>query len=256
MNFTHYLPVYLKFTSNLPVLHIRGINGNDELYIQNTNASTAIGLINRLMVQNGNTTLIPPEKIVTADRDRILTFLYVQLFGEKIEGTLTCNSCAKPYEIDFNLLDLEKHLGSENPKYELSDGYFKTEECKFRLPTGEDELAISGLSSDKAVDALLKRCTIEGSKDMADQIQVAMAKIAPLMQTEMPTTCPECGAEQQANFDLQSYLLGKLKQEQKVTIRDVHRLASVYKWSHHEILELPRRLRRMYVKMVEAEMML
>ncbi|MBK6828963.1 MAG: hypothetical protein IPG86_19860 [Chitinophagaceae bacterium] len=194
------------------------------------------------------------ERMVTADRDRVLAAIYIDTFGSRVNGKTKCLECQQPFEIEFQLPELQQHLESSAAGTVEESGIYCLDECEFRLPTGEDELAIAGLQATEAVNALLQLCVVSGGKQQGEKIQEAMSGIAPVIQTEIKTVCPECGHTQQARFDIQSYLLSKLKEEQKQVYRDIHRLASSYKWSHREILELPRRLRRSYVKMIEDEL--
>ena len=123
-----------------------------------------------------------------------------------------------------------------------------------QLGDGEDELAVADLPVDTAANALLQRCLLTGHPEKdAERIQHSMQQAAPVLYTEIKAMCPECGMEHQLAFDIQSFLLSKLIADQPSVLRDIHRLAYTYHWSHREILDLPRRLRRAYVNMIEAE---
>ncbi len=238
-----------------PGVWVREITGYEELSLQDTNTYNGIRLINSLLIKNGHE---PPraEQITTADRDRIFSAVYRSHFGAKIEGLLTCPACSKKFELNFILRDLEEHLqfNPHDPGHP-DQPFFINEQCSFRLPTGEDELAITGLPPTVAARELLRRCVIQGDAEMnKEKIEERMAGIAPVLQTDLDTHCAECGTEQRIRFDMQSYFLTRLKQEQAAAIRQVHRLAAVYKWSHQEILGLPVRLRRQYVKLIASEM--
>lgn len=249
--------IRLLYAENKPLVRFREITGRDELFLKNTKASDAVDLVNRLIVGKENENeFLPAEKIATADRDRILSKLYQDNFGVKIEASIHCISCSKQFELDFSLIDLETHLRSSIKVIKNEQGvYYIDNDCCFRLPTGEDELAVSELNAEKATAELLNRCLLKGDqlKD-GDEVQQTMSVIAPVLQTEMVAYCPECGTEQKVQFDIQTYFLTKIIQQQPAVIREIHRLAYTYKWSHHEILDLPRHLRRRYVELIEYEM--
>jgi hypothetical protein len=97
---------------------------------------------------------------------------------------------------------------------------------------------------------LLQRC-IPGpfQKDRSAEIQQAMAQQAPVLLAYMSATCPECGHTQSAHFDMQSFLMARIKNERKRVAAEVHCLAVAYRWSHREILDLPRSLRKTYVSL-------
>jgi hypothetical protein len=80
-----------------------------------------------------------------------------------------------------------------------------------------------------------------------------METVAPLLSLDLPTSCPLCGAEQEVPFDLVSFFMAALIRERPLLAREVHYLARAYRWSHTEILSLPRSERRAFVALVLAE---
>lgn len=252
--------IILKHTPARPCVFLNEISGRDELIVIDVGTPSALNLLDGLLI-NGAASKDSPlkaEKITTADRDRLLATLYVALYGVTIDSTITCQSCGERFDLDFSLDGLQEHLRDEQNETvadPLEDGTYRLPSgCRFRLPTGEDELAIAGCSGGKAAEMLLERCILEGDPATdGEQVQQAMAQLAPMLQTEMKAICPECGQEQQVLFDIQSFLLNRLKNERKQTSWEIHRLASTYKWSHQEILDLPRSLRRLYVGYIESE---
>ncbi len=124
----------------------------------------------------------------------------------------------------------------------------------FRFPTGEDELLTALYSQNDAEDFLMTRCLVKGNlvKDK-EAVQKKMAQIAPVLNIEMQASCPECSHASQVQFDIQSFLLMKLKGERTQLIREIHRIASHYHWTQGAILALPRKLRKQYVALIESE---
>ena len=249
--------IQLRYTHGWSSVTLREMNGHDELSINGTGTRDAIRLLQRLLVTDSSgDAKLTVEKWVTADRDHVMAALYTELYGKKIDGSYKCKNCKEKYSIDFMLPDLEDHLIHEPRASVNEDGLFRAGSCRFRLPTGEDEMATIGMSTAEATEELWKRCVVEQGGESMQTVQEAMIAAAPIIQSEILTACPECGKQQPGLFDMQTYLMDRLKQEQQKLIRQVHRLAISYKWGHDEILDLPRSLRRNYVSMIEAELQL
>jgi hypothetical protein len=125
---------------------------------------------------------------------------------------------------------------------------------RFRLPTGEDEYAVWHLPPGEAEKSLLARCIVEGDPtEETEVVQAAMWEAAPLLDLELEARCPECGEVQPIHFDLQSHLLSALLSERQQLTREVHRLATTYRWSRPDILALARSQRRALVALIEAD---
>jgi hypothetical protein len=137
----------------------------------------------------------------------------------------------------------------------LPDQTFRTPGgVRFRLPTGDDELAVRGLTPPAAEREMLRRCILETSAPVVEEsVQEAMEQVSPILDLSLDALCPECGAAQKVHFDLQLYLLQSLVQGRKQLWLDAHTLASAYHWSPNQILGLARADRRLLVSILEAE---
>ncbi|NCA84380.1 MAG: hypothetical protein EOM83_02270 [Clostridia bacterium] len=254
MNGSQQLFIPLQLTPGAEGVYLRSLCGADELALENTGIINLIHLLESLMSIGTSDNKINAAQIVTADRDRLMAMLYISLYGSKVESTLNCRSCNQKFDLDFSLDELLKHYQPppvpvfDNGTYEIESG------ISFRLPTGEDELQISGYTTEDAEKLLLERCLLEGNPaaDSA-KVQLKMAELAPLLNMEMEAVCPECSHSQNVQFDMQSFLLTKLKQERPVLIREIHSIASQYHWSQKEILDLPRSLRKQYAALIQPE---
>jgi hypothetical protein len=249
------ISIKLRFTGHQKTIVLRELNGFDQAAITDTGTRSAISLLDQLIIyEDATENSLNASAIVTADRDNILAELYTCIFGNNIKGSFACKSCGENFSMDFQLSALRSHLLTQHPLVTDHMGTFHVEDGNFRLPTGEDELATLGLVAGNAVDELLKRCLVDGKIHNAEKVQQAMSDIAPILHTDIATTCPECGVEQTALFDIQTFLLERLKLEQTSITRDVHRLAGAYKWTYNSIMELPRSLRKRLVSLVETEL--
>nr|HMT28426.1 hypothetical protein [Bacteroidia bacterium] len=197
---------------------------------------------------------ISATKIVISDRDRILARLFISMYGSNVESTVPCTNCNEDFDISFSLEDLLNHyhpshvIEKGNGTYELENG------TTFRLPNGEDEMSIRGMSASMAESLLLERCLIKGNPEAdKERVQSKMEELAPVLNVDIEAKCPECNHVQQVKFDMQSFFMMKLKQERATLFSEVHCLAATYHWSQKEILELPRQVRKKYVELITGK---
>jgi hypothetical protein len=251
--------VELRFFPKSRWVALRELNGFDEQSISGTDTLAAIGLLDRLLMENPAHPLGPEEAagLTAPDRDRLLAAIYARTFGSRIASTTHCGQCGQLFDLDFSLdqllsrLEFKPHPAIErrpDATFRLPDG------CVFRLPTGLDECAVAGLPLPEAEATLWARCVLEpGTHCEAWALWQACEEIGPGLNLDLDAVCPECSHVQSVHFDIQTYLLTTLRQEQNTLIRDIHRLATAYGWSLHEILELTRSERHTLVNLIDAE---
>lgn len=249
--------VPLRLTHGVNGVYLRSLRGADEMLVTDVSTRTALLFLEQLVHKLTPHTVLhlKAAKIVTADRDRIFAALYMNLYGSKIESTITCRHCSTPFDLDFSLAALLEHY-QLTPAEEATEGVFQIAAgASFRLPTGADELLLGDIAETRAEDFLLSQCLIKGDlKENGPQVQEKMAEIAPVLNLSMQAHCPECGTSQEVHFDIQTFFLTRLKQEQPLLIKEVHRIAKCYHWNAADILNLPRNLRKQYVAMIESEL--
>ncbi len=125
---------------------------------------------------------------------------------------------------------------------------------KFRLPTGEDELAVMGYDIDKSAEELIKRCIPElARKTNLDNILKTIQEFAPLSDAEIEAQCSECSMISNLHFSLQQYVLSSFLKERDILTAEIHLLARTYGWGLNEILSLPRGDRRSFVAAITNE---
>ena len=183
--------------------------------------------------------------------------MYSRAYGPRVLSSVRCAACGKQYDLDFQLSELEQQVQTRTNGGRIEhrpDGTFRLDSgLRFRLPTGEDEYAVMGMTPEEAEQALLERCVLEGDPGQAqDELRQALDELAPLMDTELNVTCPECGRQDAVHFDIQHFLLASLTQERRQLVGEVHELSRTYGWGLAEILDLPRSSRRAYVAAVES----
>jgi len=239
---------------------LRPLCGHDEAFINGTGSVEPVAFLDRLLVEAPGTTVGPgkAKDLAVCDCDRLLAAIYLQYFGERIEGTALCRDCNEPFESNFSLRDLMASLEDgaaakvtgpdEEGIYTLPDGR------RFRLPTADDQYSVIGLEAEKAAAALLERCMVKGdSMESPEIIQTAMDEVGAVLDLDLEAVCPKCDAPQSVRFDIQTYLLRALAYEKRFLSHEVHRIAMAYGWGHEEILNLTREDRRTFVRLIEAE---
>ncbi len=252
-------PQSLLFTAGWPQAWLRELTGIEEQSVAGTHVAEAIALIDRLLVP-GHRADAAAHTLVSADRDRLLAAVYQATYGDRIKSTLECAACEAPYDMDFSLAGFVGHTYASTTiptATRQADGsYVLDSGLHLRLPTGTDELAVMGQDEATAIAQLLTRCLLQGDLKAAEaEAQEVLAAVAPMLQTEMAASCPECGHGMSVLFDMQTYLLQSLLQDQERLSWEVHRLATAYSWSLQEILQLPRSMRKRYTALIESELM-
>lgn len=244
---------HLPYSPGRPTVWLRELCGGDELLIDDSGTRAVLELLQRIMMPSSGKPSLNAEKIVIADRDYLLSGIYIHTYGPRIESVLKCRKCALPFDMDFSLYDLVSSIRDANSAQEQNEkGFFIADsECQFRLPDGEDELAAFGMPAALAEKHILERCIYPNHNVAIDvDIQSMMKSMAPMLFTEIEAVCPECGERQQVIFDMQTFLLSRMKNERKRVAAEVHCLATAYHWSHDEILKIPRSLRKKYAGMI------
>lgn len=248
----------LRFTGGFATL--RELRGHDEHALGGTDSLAAIRLLDRLLVDEPGAAVRPGQAaaLTVADRDALLAAVYRITFGPIIQSTARCEACGCLFDLDFRIDELSQEVargaGSSGAVRAEDGSFLLPDGRRFRLPTGEDELAIVGLSPAQAEVDLRRRCLIGGDEAGAgDDVLAAMEAEGGVIDLDADARCPECAREQVVHFAIQGFLLRALAAEREALLREVHRLAIAYGWSLREILRLPRAERRSLVKMVEVE---
>ncbi len=236
---------------------LRPLTGDDEMAVDPADAGAANALLMRLL--EGSDAAIGPDCLMAlsvADRDRLLAAIYRVEFGDSIVGVAACGHCGEEFEFNFSLNALLAHQdrGSDQVVRD-GDGFYRLADgCRFRAPTLGDMEEVAKLPIDTAIGALLDRCLeVPVAGRSRDAVQAALEQVAPILNIDVESQCPHCGATQSVAFNLESYLLRVLAQERRFLTHEIHRLAVSYGWSLRDILSLSRGDRRSLVRRVEAE---
>ncbi len=140
-------------------------------------------------------------------------------------------------------------------------------ELELRLPNGLDQLNwINNLDDttdnwfSKMASSLVSRVNgeipsqrFQVSENWLDSIGKALEQHDDLMTFEIKTSCPACGEDLLIDLDLEEKLLEMLSTEQKLLLKQIHRLALAYHWTEADIVALPKKRRQYYLAQIDEE---
>jgi hypothetical protein len=138
-------------------------------------------------------------------------------------------------------------------------------EVCFRLPNSLDLAAVVTQTEVTTVrDRLLECCLItvlyngvqQSSKqlpaDVVEAIAAHMAQADPQADIQLVLTCPQCGQQWQAAFDIESFFWSEINAWANRTLHEVHTLARYYGWREMDILAMSPWRRQFYLNMVSG----
>ena len=79
-----------------------------------------------------------------------------------------------------------------------------------------------------------------------------MAEVDPQADVQMDLTCPACGHQWQALFDIESFFWREISAWANRILREVHALASAYGWRESDILSMSTWRRQTYLNLIGA----
>jgi hypothetical protein len=250
------LPVALRWSGPLERARIGVITGRAELIAADSGVAAAVALVDAVLDDGVPDDGTNPEtarpgdagRIAAPDRDRVLAAVYVALYGASVQTTLTCGSCAQPFDLDFSVPKVVAHC--EPDPASGDPAAWRWSDVELRVPTGDDEIA--ALAAPDPAGALLDAVSAGAARSDDDRAEIArqLETLAPMVSAPIGAVCPECDDEQAVTFDIQRYLLDRLVMDRPRVLADVHVIASTYGWSRSEILGLERSERRAYVAMI------
>lgn len=197
--------------------------------------------------------------LAVTDFETLLLLLRLVTSGDLIRAETKCSAagCGARADVSFRV---EEYLA--NPKLraprgvEKVDGtgsyYLAGEGVRFRLPNGEDLLAIERHAIRER--EMIERCVQPPGVParVRRRIDRAMEALAPRLSRMMSGVCPECHAAMHFYFDIRQFVLRELRDRAATIFEDVHLLALYYKWPEKDILALPRSRRLQYAEALRS----
>jgi hypothetical protein len=202
-------------------------------------------------------------KLSIGERDAILLDLRERIFGPNIWGQANCPACNEHIEVRFATTDI-RFAPRAKPLGDLSTSAAGFS-LRFRLPSSQDLLSVSGMQDKEAAyEQLLKRCIIEIRSSDGENVQeqippevveavVDGMEIAdPQANIGIDLSCPSCGQKWLMIFDILSFLWSEIDAWAYRALREVHCLAAAYGWHEAEILSMSAKRRQIYLEMIGA----
>jgi hypothetical protein len=230
-------------------LWLKELTGRQEFALAEGHPQSLAEALSSLVVSMSPTQF---QSLTLSDRDRLLATVFTHCFGDTVESIVKCTGCGKPFELGFSLSELSREL--EEPLEEAQGVLTRADDqgvftlgdtLRFRLPTVRDEVEAAGLPEDGAARFLIERCLVAGSVEHdLPRVEAELERLAPLMRTELTSECPHCGTAHRIDFDLVSYAERCFKRDLTMLTREIHCLASAYRFSYNEILDMPRSVRQ------------
>jgi hypothetical protein len=196
-------------------------------------------------------------------RDAALLTLREQLFGSQLAVLTDCPGCGEHLEAACTVdqLRVRQPAQPSEPLTLRQDDW----EVLFRLPTCTD---LDSLRSDSDVETnrglLLERCVLsaraaeheicarELPAEVVTALSEAMAEADPQADVQVALTCPRCGHEWHAPFDIAGFLSAELDASAQRLLQEVHDLACAYGWKETDILAMSAVRRNAYLQRVHA----
>jgi hypothetical protein len=210
---------------------------------------------------------IPPGTLYNlsiGERDARLLTLREWTFGPQLNSLTTCPGCSERLELTFDVSDIRAKIASSTAEPGAALLLcIADHEVSFRLPNSLDLFAIAG-SQDLAASTqlLFQRCLLAAKhqgeeksaaqlpKEIAEAVEERMSQADPQADVQLALSCPQCGHQWQAIFDIVSFFWSEIDAWAFRILREVHTLASAYGWREADILAMGPWRRQCYLDMV------
>lgn len=183
-------------------------------------------------------------QLTLGDRDRALAGLYIALYGRDLRADARCSECGARFELRFDLAALRDSRGPDGSA-EGDPPAITVGKSRLRLPTIAD--------LDSPAESFLQRLTLSGPVPEEPAAAAALEAADPALELDLAGTCPDCDAKQAVPFSMRRFLAAALSRDRAFLMREVHLIASAYRWSLGEILELTRADRQAFARLLIAE---
>ncbi len=192
------------------------------------------------------------------DRQHLMRRLQIMLDGDAGWYSATCTKCHTDFDFQLQLSQLPVKTAGEG--YPFVDVQTSVGMCRFRVPDGSDQSALSWLVDEEQNCAeLLRRCllSIDGGQASEDivfsahdraTIEAALEAVVPEICCEIGVSCLACQADNMVALNPYA-LIGKSSAQ---IIPEIHKIAWYYHWGEDEILRMPRQRRQRYLDMIDA----
>ncbi|WP_158860385.1 T4 family baseplate hub assembly chaperone [Lunatibacter salilacus] len=197
------------------------------------------------------------------ERDLHLLEIRKNLFGDILNNTAHCPECKQKLEWEMTI-DAIRTVSPQNVDIQKGQSLeYDGNLIQFRLPNSSDIMEIMALGNGTSNDEVLLRRCIEAdslpptySHEIPDALRNAiiekMEASDPQADMMVAISCPECGQNWNATFDIISYLWAEIDDWANNLVQDVYLLAKNFGWSENDILEMGTFRRNLYINLLYA----
>ena len=201
--------------------------------------------------------------LTIGQRDAGLLTLREWTFGSRMSGVLRCPGCGQQLELTFDVAEVRVDAPADAGRAAslAKKGY----DVQFRPPDSTDLAAVIGESDPVRLrELLLERCLLAARHDgepvpadrlppeIVDAVVEGIEQADPQADVELAVSCASCGHSWRTVFDIASFFWNEVDAWAGRILREVHTLASAYRWAERDILTLSPRRRQLYLEMVNA----
>jgi hypothetical protein len=252
---------------------LRPLTGEDEAFLLETDevllpAQRITAVLARCLTHLGPLHPVPPQavqQLTIGDREALLLHLRRLTLGERLPCVVKCPhaDCGEKMDLELQVGDLLLAAYPHTQAFHEATvmGEWSPYRVRFRLPTGGDQEAASGLACadpQAGVELLLRRCVERVLADddrpittvppaVASELPSLMAGLDPQAELTLNLVCPVCSHAFSTLFDTATYFFQEVSRRMTHLYREVHLLAWHYHWSEAEILAMTGRKRQLYL---------
>jgi hypothetical protein len=207
------------------------------------------------------------------ERDSKLMALRELIFGKNFAAATNCPGCNEIVELNLNTDDFTigsaehaEALGEHDDNGSLFFQSIGFDIC-FRIPNSQDVIdgiENTGLEAGETRRSIIQKCILSLKRDgrevaidelpeaVLESIEHQMELADPLSDIQLLLTCPICGHQWQALFDILTFFWNEIDTWAHHILDEVHLLASAYGWCETDILAMGARRRHWYLKLIYA----
>ena len=174
-------------------------------------------------------------------------------FDAPLAAWVDCPACGERMSIDLDRAQLPSAPRETAEPIEVG-GH------RFHRPTSRHLARLADTTdTDAAARQLLRDCADaadalpqdDGALDaLLANVEKALDDADPWSDLSIALSCPACGHDSAASFDIAGYLWEEIDSHAKALLDDIHTLASAYGWTEPEILALSAARRAAYLERV------
>jgi rubredoxin len=205
----------------------------------------------------------PREQLADAPlgaRNAALMAMRIASFGRQLSSWLDCSACGERMEFDLDPSQLPPEPTGQHEA--IAAEPVEVAGHRFHYPTSRHLARLARFSDpESAARQLLLDCaesaeTLPGNESARDRlladVEDAIEAGDPWADLSLQVHCPACGHEDQASFDIASYLWEEIDQTVQRLLDDIHTLAGAYGWPESTILGLSETRRAAYLARIDA----